>query len=162
MFPTPPLVEIVESPGATTAVIAEETTWDAFPGLWRALLDEVWAFVRAASLEAGRNVMLYKDDRPNVEVGVEVAGAFDSDGRVVASALPAGRAARTLSRGAPSAETIARAHATVIGWCEANGVVLDRWRWELYGHWADEQDPDEYEIEVYWRLRDQQSSPAGL
>jgi effector-binding domain-containing protein len=152
-------VEIVESPGAMTAVVAEETTWDAFPVRWRVLLDEVWAFVRSASLQAGRNVMLYKDDRPNVEVGVEVGGAFESDGRVVASALPTGRAARILSRGAPTAEGIAQAHAAVLDWCKANRIDLDGTRWEIYGHWADEQDPDEYEIEVYWRLRDQRPSP---
>ena len=48
------------------------------------------AAVVAASLEAGRNVMVYRDDRPNVEVGVEIAGAFESDGRVVASYETAG------------------------------------------------------------------------
>jgi len=35
--------------------------------------------------------MLYRDDVPNVEVGVEIAGSFAPTGRIVASALPAGR-----------------------------------------------------------------------
>jgi hypothetical protein len=34
------------------------------------LLDEVWAFVRSAGVAAERNVMLYADDVPNVEVGL--------------------------------------------------------------------------------------------
>src|SRR6478672_3227387 len=55
-----------------TAVVAETTTWEAFPALWARLLDEVYAVVRPRpelSPEPGpgpqwQNVMLYKDDRP--------------------------------------------------------------------------------------------------
>lgn len=59
-----------------TAVIAETTTWEAYPRLWPRLLDEVWSAVRPEreTIVPGRNVMLYRDDVPNVEVGVEVAG----------------------------------------------------------------------------------------
>jgi effector-binding domain-containing protein len=145
-------VEVLECPRTSTAVVAEVTTWDAFPQLWPALLEEVWTFVRAGSLDAGRNVMLYKDDSVNVEVGVELASPFASDGRIVASELPPGRAARTICRGAPSREGIGAAHAAVIAWCESAGLQLDGTRWEVYGHWADEQNPDEYEIEIYWRV----------
>ena len=54
-----------------TAVIAAETTWEAFPSLWRQLLDEIWEVVRSNdAIVPGRNVMLYKDDVPNVEIGV--------------------------------------------------------------------------------------------
>jgi effector-binding domain-containing protein len=149
-----PVVEIVEFPGAQTAVVKALTTWEAFPDLWPVLLDEVWTFVRANSLEAGRNVMLVKDDRPRVEVGVELAAPFASDGRVVASTLPSGRAVRTVAVGPLSPEGIAAAHARAKEWAAGNGVELDRMRWEVYGHWADDQDPDVYEIEVYWRVRD--------
>jgi hypothetical protein len=57
-----------------TAVIAESTTWEAYPELWPRLLDEVWSAVRPrrGEIAPGRNVMLYTDDVPNVEVGVEV------------------------------------------------------------------------------------------
>ena len=76
-----------------TAVVATTTTWEEFPALWRTLLDEVYAFVRPRpelSPEPGpgpdwRNVMLYKDDVPSVEVGVLVAGPFAPEGRVVPS-----------------------------------------------------------------------------
>jgi len=30
-----------------TLVVAAHTTWPEFPGLWRPLLDEVWAFLRS-------------------------------------------------------------------------------------------------------------------
>src|SRR5439155_427026 len=58
-----------------TAVIAETTSWEAYPELWPRLLDEVWSVVRPrrSEIAPGRNVMFYKDAVPNVEVGVEVA-----------------------------------------------------------------------------------------
>jgi hypothetical protein len=146
------LVTVVETAEVPTAVIAEETTWELFPGRWPVLLDEVWKFVRRAGLAAGRNVMLYRDDVPHVEVGVELASLFASDGRVVPSALPAGRAARAVAVGPPSARTINDAHDAVVAWCEANGWVRTGCRWEVYAHWADDQNPDAYEIEVFWQL----------
>jgi effector-binding domain-containing protein len=147
---------IVTTPATPTAVVAQTTTWDEFPALWRELLDEVWGFVRGSDLSPGRNVMLYKDDVPNVEVGVEVAGSFAPHGRVVPSMLPAGRAARAVSRGAPSREGIAAAHDAALKWCAANGAKPTGVRWEVYDHWRD--DPDRFETEVYWLLSSARSS----
>ena len=63
-----------------TAVVAQATTWNAFPALWPALLDEV----RAAGVDRrALNVMLYRDDVPNVEVGVLASSPFIPSGRVV-------------------------------------------------------------------------------
>jgi effector-binding domain-containing protein len=94
--------------------------------------------------------MLYEDDVPNVEVGVEVAQAITAGGRIVASALPAGRAATTVARGAPSRERLAAAHAAVVAWSRSNDHELTGTRWEVYDHWRD--DPDRYETAVYWLL----------
>jgi effector-binding domain-containing protein len=146
-------VRIVTTAETPTAVVAEATTWKQFPELWRALLDEVWRFVRGAGLETGRNIMLYKSDLPDVEVGVEVGGPFDAEGRVRPSSLPTGRAATTVAYGAPSPDGLARAHAAVRDWCEANGHELTGARWEIYGHWAEDQDPARFETEIYWLLR---------
>jgi hypothetical protein len=108
-------VSIVATAATPTAVIRETTTWERFPTLWRELLDEVWDFLRGAGVQAGRNVMVYLDDVPNVEVGVELEGELAAaSGRIVASALPRGRAAMTVARGAPSREGIAAAHAAVV------------------------------------------------
>ena len=84
-----------------TAVVAATTTWEEFPTLWRSMLDQVWALIRSTDglRTDGHNVMLFKDDVPNVEVGVQVTGPFAPSGRVVPSALPAGRAAMTTHRG---------------------------------------------------------------
>src|SRR3954453_1875690 len=83
-----------------TAVVAATTTWQQFPTLWKGLLDEVWACLRAGGGDRGcRNVMLYRDDVPHVEVGVELSQPCPLAGRVVASTLPAGQVAMTVHRG---------------------------------------------------------------
>jgi hypothetical protein len=69
----------------------------------------------------------------------------------VASALPEGRAATAVARGAPSPEGVAAAHAAVIEWCDVNGHARTGVRWEVYGHWRDD-DPDSFETGVYWLL----------
>jgi effector-binding domain-containing protein len=144
-------VSIVATSPMPTAVIGETTTWERFPTLWGELLDEVWAYVRGAGVQAGRNVMLYLDDVPTVEVGVELEGILTApSGRIVASALPEGRAATTVARGAPSREGIAAAHAGVVEWSRGNGHELTGTRWEVYDHWRD--DPDRFETAVYWLL----------
>jgi effector-binding domain-containing protein len=112
----------------------------------------VWAFLRDSELTTGRNVMLYKDHVPNVEVGAEVSGSFTPSGRVVPSSLPAGRAATAVARGDPSPARLARAHTAVRDWCNENAQTVTGVRWEIYGHWLDDQDPALYETEVYWQL----------
>src|SRR5262249_46681004 len=146
-------VDVVATAAVPTAVIATATTWAEFPQLWPRLLDEGWRTMRTAPhARPGRNVMLYRDAVPHVEVGVELAGGFEGDGRVVVSALPAGEAAMTVARGAPSAQGIGAAHDAVVAWCRAGGRELTGVRWEVYGHWLDDQDPAQYEIGVYWQL----------
>jgi effector-binding domain-containing protein len=125
-----------------TAVIVETTTWEAFPALGPRLLDEV------RSVAAGRNVMLYRDATPVVEVGV-LASGFTPHGRVVASALPAGTVARTVHRG-PYAG-LGAAHRAVLEWCAGHGHVPTGMRWEVYGPHRD--DPAQLETEICWQLR---------
>jgi effector-binding domain-containing protein len=91
---------------------------------------------------------------PHVEVGVEVERPFPAEGRVVRSTLPSGLAAKTIAAGPPSPDGLARAHAAVRAWCDANGHELEGTRWEVYGHWREDADPAEYETEVYWLLRE--------
>jgi effector-binding domain-containing protein len=128
---------VVENVAARlTAVVAETTTWEAFPALWRPLLDEVYAFVRPQPRLAtdGRwqNVMLYRDDTPHVEVGVLVAGPFSPAGRVVQSELPAGRVATAVHRGDYTG--LGLAHDAVHRHATEHGLALAGPRWEVYGH----------------------------
>jgi effector-binding domain-containing protein len=121
--------------GQPTAVIKAETDWDAFPKLWGELLAEVWSAVRGnEAIAPGRNVMLYLDDVPNVEIGAEAAGPFEPIGRVVPSSLPSGRVATTLHRG--SYQRIGEAHEAVVAWCDEHGRERAGPRWEIYGHWV--------------------------
>ena len=148
-------VSLVETTARPTVVVARQTTWIEFPSLWRPMLDEVYAVVKPAGADrAGRgedrwqNVMLYKDDVPNVEVGVLASGPFSDTGNVTSSALPAGVTAATTHRG-PYAE-LDLAHRAVRDWCAAHGRQLAGPRWEIYGHWR--EDPRELETEVYYLL----------
>jgi effector-binding domain-containing protein len=132
-----------------TAVVAATTTWQEFPRVWGSLLDEVWACLRAGGVTRGcRNVMLYRDDVPNVEVGVELAQPCPLTGRVVASTLPAGAAATTVHYG-PYAG-LEQAHRAVVDWCAANGRRRAGPRWEVYG--PHDADPAKVWTEVYHLL----------
>src|SRR5579859_257905 len=86
-----------------TAVVAAAATWAEFPKMWGPMLDEVWSFLRGDAPEGlyqqGHNVMLYRDDIPHVEVGVQVSGSFAPAGRVVPSALPGGLVATATHTG---------------------------------------------------------------
>ncbi len=139
-----------------TAVVAQTTTWSEFPRLWRALLDEVYACIRDADAPAGthegarwRNVMLYKDDRPAVEIGVLARAAFQPRGRVIGSRLPAGRVAIAVHGGAYA--QLGDTHATVAAYARAQRLQLAGPRWEIYGHWH--EDEEKLETEVYLLLR---------
>jgi len=135
-----------------TAVVAAAVTWAEFPTMWGPMLDQVWQFLRGSAPEGlykqGHNIMLYKDDVPNVEVGVQVSGPFEPVGQVVASALPGGLVATATHSG--SIADIGNTHQAVREWSEANGYRLAGPSWEVYG------DPDRstghFDVEVFWSL----------
>ncbi len=142
-------VTVAEVIARPTVVVAATTTWPGFPTLWKGLLNEVWTYLRAKGVDHGcRNVMLYLDDLPRVEVGVEARPPGSLTGRVVASSLPAGQVAMTTHRG--SYAGLGAAHRAVIDWCAERGNRLAGPRWEVYGpHIAK---PAEIWTEVYWLL----------
>jgi effector-binding domain-containing protein len=133
-----------------TAVVPASTTWAEFPTLWSKLLDEVWTCLRAGGIQRGcRNVMLYLDDVPRVEVGVELTQPCQLTGRVVASSLPAGTVAMTAHWG--PYEGLGDAHGAVTRWCRVRGRQPAGPRWEVYGPHRD--NPAEVWTEVYYLLR---------
>ena len=137
---------------APTAVVAAATTWAEFGRAWLPMLDQVWSFLRGDAppglYDHGHNVMLYKDDVPNVDVGVQVRRSFDPAGAVVSSTLPGGRVATATHTG-PIAR-IGDTHRAVCEWSESNGHKLAGPHWEIYG------DPDpstgDFDVEVFWLL----------
>jgi effector-binding domain-containing protein len=146
MNPSVTIAYVTERP---TAVVAATTTWRDFPSQWKPMLDQVYACLRRHDNPGqGCNVMLYKDDVPHVEVGVELIAPCELDSPVVRSVLPAGEVATTVHRG-PYQE-LGVAHGAVTRWCAANGRSLAGPRWEIYGDWR--EDPAELETEVYYLL----------
>jgi effector-binding domain-containing protein len=142
-------VAVVDVEARPTVVVAEATTWRDLPALWGQLSGEVWDCLRAGGIHRGcPNVMLYLDDVPHVEVGVLLTQPCPLTGRVVASSLPAGRVARTVHHG--SFGDVGAAHEAVVGWCRAQGLRLDRTRWEVYGPHHD--DPEQQQTQVFWRV----------
>jgi effector-binding domain-containing protein len=132
-----------------TAVVAATTTWKEFPTVWKDLLDEVWACLRDGGVHRGcRNIMLYLDDVPHVEVGVELTRPCPLTGRVVASSLPAGKVAMTVWHG--SYDGLGSAHRAVLDWCVAQGQRLAGPRWEIYGPHRD--NPAELRTGIYYLL----------
>ena len=143
-------VRVIEVAARPTAVVPATTTWKKFPTLWKDLLDEVWTCLHAGGVYRGcPNVMLYLDDTPQVEVGVELRVPCVLTGRVVASALPEGPAAMTIHRG--SYAGLAAAHWAVLDWCAAQGRQTAGPRWEIYGPHND--DPGKVWTELYYLLR---------
>jgi effector-binding domain-containing protein len=143
-------VTMMNAVARPTAVVAATTTWQQFPTLWRELSGEVWACLRAGGVTRGcRNIMLYWDDVPHVEVGVELLVPCPLTGRVVASALPAGQVAMTVHRGAYAG--LEAAHRAVSDWCIAQRQQTTGTRWEVYGPHND--DSAQVWTEVYYLLR---------
>jgi effector-binding domain-containing protein len=149
-------VKLAKVDARPTAVVAQTTTWPEFPSLWGRLLDEVYRFVRGrpdlatgSGGEQWQNVMLYKDQRPDVEVGVLVSGSFEPEGRVIASVLPGGEVAAATHRG--DYAQLGVTHQAVRDYAAAAGRELSGPCWEVYGHWR--ADPAELETKVFWLLR---------
>jgi len=149
-------VTLVRVDSRPTAVVAATTTWTEFPRVWGQLLGEVYEFVRGRpELATGgpgelwQNVMLYKDQRPDVEVGVLVTAPFDPQGRVVASELPGGEVATAIHRG--DYARLGETHELVREHVLAQGRELAGPCWEIYGHAA--ADPAEQETQVFWLVR---------
>lgn len=149
-------VRLVTVAARPTAVVAATTTWSEFPKLWGALLEQVYEFVRARpELAAGtgserwQNVMLYRDQRPDVEVGVLVSQPFQPEGSVTLSALPAGEVVAATHRG--DYAKLGVTHEAVRSYAAAHGRELAGPCWEIYGHAP--PDPREAETEVFWLLR---------
>ena len=142
-------VRLTAAEARPTVVVAARTTWQEFPALWPALSGEVWSCLRAGGIHRGcRNIMLYLDSVPNVEVGVLLDRPCPLTGRVTASALPAGTVAMTVHHGPFGA--VGAAHDAVRGWCAANVHQPSGARWEVYGPHDD--DPAKLWTEVYWLL----------
>ena len=100
----------------------------------------VWTFVRAHGLKAGRNVAVYLNGDIQLEVGVELDGAFAEGEEVVRSGTPAGLTASAKHFG--PYQKLGTAHDAIRQWATTHGHRLLGPNWEIYGHWQPEWNTD--------------------
>jgi effector-binding domain-containing protein len=142
-------ISIVTVPSRPTAVIPAATTWAEFPHVWKTLLDQVHAGMDwAGPGRKGRNVMLYLDDLPHVEIGVELDQPAGFDPPIIRSRLPAGLVARTVHRG--PYDLLGQSHDRLLALVRERGMQRAGPRWEVYGHWH--QEPEMLETEISYLL----------
>ena len=111
----------------------------------------VWTALKTHNVTgAGRHVALYLDGAINLEVGVEITGAFSGAGDVVRSATPAGPVA-TVAHIGPY-DRLDQAHQAIREWCQAHGHACAGPSWEIYGHWTD--DPAQLRTDVFYLLKE--------
>jgi effector-binding domain-containing protein len=112
-------------------------------GTFRRYLDQVYAAAREGVIQLdGQNVFVYRDvpDQPgngDVAFGVGVKAPFVKIGNVEPTSLPVGEVATTTHWG--NYGGLGAAHHAVTDWCRVNGRRLAGPRWEVYGHWTDDE-----------------------
>ena len=115
----------------------------AVPGTFRLYLDQVYAAARNGAIQLdGQNVFVYHavpnhPDDADASFGVGVKAPFVTIGNVQPTPLPVGEVATTTHWGAYSG--LRAAHHAVIDWCRENGRQRVGTRWEVYGHWTDDE-----------------------
>ncbi len=144
-------VKVAQVQSQPTAVVRRQARSDELASVVPQLCGEVWQFVReVGSLRPGRNLALYLDGAITLECGVEVAGSFAGNGRVIPSRTPAGTVATTRHLG--PYDRLGEAHAAILAACKERGLALAGPNWEVYGHWTD--DVAQLRTDVYYLLRD--------
>jgi len=113
------------------------------PATFGRYLDQVYAAAKAGAVKLdGQNIFVYRDapGRPgyaDVAFGVGLAAPFTGAGNVQATPLPLGEAAHVTHRG--SYAGIGAAHNAIKEWCNDHGRHRVGVRWEIYGHWTDNE-----------------------
>jgi effector-binding domain-containing protein len=147
-------IHLVQVEPQTTAVLRLHAGLSELPRVIPAACGETWNFVRASGfLHGGRHIAIYfdgdKDGGWDIECGTEVDQPFTGNGRVVCSALPAGRAAMATWVGPYN--RLGEVHDAVRKWCADHGHDRAGPAWEVYDHpTADCSTP---RTDVYYLLR---------
>jgi len=153
-------VQIREVPQQTFAAISGQANAQNIGDRIMGLLSEVWDFLKHADVRhTGHNVVLYSDEASKallrteaevpIEVGVQGATPFVSQGRVVCSVIPGGRVA-TVAHFGPY-QKLPEAHMAVRAWCAEHGHVVTGPHWEIYGDWTDNS--AELRTDVFYLLQ---------
>lgn len=123
-----------------TAVIPASVRMNQIPEVQRSLRFKIAAILPALDAgPVGRAFTLWRppvDGMLDMEPGVIVSRLFESKGEVVASALPAGRAAHFQLVG--PYDGLPRAWAALLDWCAAQKVKLAGANWKIYSDCDDD------------------------
>jgi effector-binding domain-containing protein len=115
------------------------------PSLFSSYLDKVYAAGRRGIVQLdGQNIFVYREahDAPgdvDVEFGVGVTAPFAGSSEVEYTMVPSGPVAMTTHVG--DYALLGAAHEAVIAWCREKGLSLAGPRWEVYGHWRENERP---------------------
>lgn len=147
--------EIVQTATRPTAVIRITVARSEIRHVMGPAIGEVIATLASQGVApAGPVFALHHRIDPEVfdfEVGVPVGGAFAPAGRLVASALPARRAARTVHHG--PYEGLAEAWGDFKRWIHAQGLATAAGVWEVYAAGPERSpDPTTWRTELYQPL----------
>ena len=134
-------VSVRTAPARGIAAVHARLAAERVPVTFAGYLDQVYAAARdgAVALD-GQNIFLYRDGSDGeveVEFGVGVAAPFPAVGPVHYAELPAGPVATATHWG--DYGRLGETHAAVVAWCRAHGRALAGPRWEVYGHWTDDE-----------------------
>jgi hypothetical protein len=138
----------------TIAAVHGRLTVMEIPAKCISYLDQVYAAAKTGAIALdGQNIFVYhpvpgRPDDVDAAFGVGVAGPFEPIGNVRPTAMPIGEAAMTTNWG--SYAGLRAAHNAVITWCRENGRKRTGIRWEVYGHWTD--DESRLQTDVYHLL----------
>jgi len=134
------------------AAVGREVAAGRVGDVWRAALDQVWAFLRTQPglRTDGHNIFIYHHGDPmKADFGVEVTREFAASGQVRPVRTPSGEAA--VARHVGSYDGLAEAHSAIHEWARESGRALAGTSWEIYGDWND--DPAKLETLVMYLLR---------
>ena len=106
-------------------------------------LDQVYAAARAGAVHLdGQNVFVYRTvadhaTEADIAFGVGATAPFGTVGNVQPTPLPVGEVATATHWG--SYADLGAAHHAIIAWCKQHRRRLAGVRWEVYGHWTEDE-----------------------
>jgi len=127
----------------TIAAVHARLPIGAVPSTFRRYLDQVYAAGRSGAVQLdGQNVFVYDGAANQTEVdvafGVGITAPFAvAVGAVEPTQLPGGEVATTRHWGGYA--KLGAAHDAVIEWCRMHGRRRAGPRWEVYGHWTEDE-----------------------
>lgn len=155
----PPVIEVVNLAGQPLAVIREHAGFPAFMKFIGPHLGEAFQYAKSRPelRTNGRMIIVYRNETMKfhepegieLEFGTQVETAFEGNGRVVSSILPACRAVHGVHLG--PYDRMGETHEAVWKWAQANGHPLTGLNWELYDHPT--EDPAKLRTDIYHVIR---------